>query len=108
MEFVLLNLLDVIFFIQITRIQNEPLFTQYQAQKSKVQRDLPLDGSIELERELWHGTSAESVKLICANEFNRSFAGKNGSLVAKNNCRIVLCFSLQIRVMQGSMKGDRN
>ena len=49
----------------------------YEAYKSRVTKDL--DGTnIQVERYLWHGTDSGSVQSICRNEFNRTFAGKNG------------------------------
>ncbi|XP_067945719.1 uncharacterized protein [Watersipora subatra] len=64
--------------IKILRIQNEELYTQYEAQKNKVKKELRDDNSYSIETQLWHGTSVESTKQICAHGFNRSFAGKNG------------------------------
>ena len=54
----------------------------YQAYKSKVTKELESTG-ILIERQLWHGTDESSVQLICQNEFNRSFAGKNGRFYLK-------------------------
>ncbi|XP_067946449.1 uncharacterized protein [Watersipora subatra] len=67
---------------RIERVQNKELYTQYEAQKSKVKRELRelLDGdSYTLEHQLWHGTTVESMRQICAHGFNRGFAGKNGN-----------------------------
>lgn len=36
------------------------------------------NGSLENERELFHGTKYESVKSINVHGFNRSFCGENG------------------------------
>ena len=55
----------------------------YEAFKSKVTRELGGSG-IPVERQLWHGTDEDSVQLICKNEFNRSFAGKNGRFFLEN------------------------
>ena len=67
---------------QISRVQNKELHQMYEAFKSKVTKEL--DGSgIPIERQLWHGTDESSVQLICQNEFNRSFAGKNGKFYLK-------------------------
>ena len=49
----------------------------YEAFKSKVSRELR-GTNITVERSLWHGTDSDSVQQICENEFNRSYAGKNG------------------------------
>ena len=51
----------------------------YDAWKSRVTKDLA-GTNIQVEQHLWHGTDAGSVQSICRNEFNRSFAGKNGML----------------------------
>ena len=32
----------------------------------------------QIERQLWHGTSPESIDSINTNGFNRSYCGKNG------------------------------
>ena len=53
---------------------------QYEAQKKKIRNELQTD-SVVLERSLWHGTDSETVKNICTNEFNRSFAGRNGEFI---------------------------
>ena len=58
-------------------MQNEELHQMYEAFKSKVTKELGGSG-IPVERQLWHGTDESSVHLICQNEFNRSFAGRNG------------------------------
>ena len=67
---------------QISRVQNRELHQMYQAFKSKVTKELESTG-ISIERQLWHGTDESSVQLICQNEFNRSFAGKNGRFYLK-------------------------
>ena len=62
---------------QIYRVQNVELHQMYEAFKSKISKELDGTG-FTIERSLWHGTDAGSAQLICQNEFNRSFAGKNG------------------------------
>lgn len=69
--------MSMLWFIQILRIQNEQLYAQYEAQKKKIRNELQTD-SVITERSLWHGTDSDTVKNICTNEFNRSYAGRNG------------------------------
>jgi len=38
--------------------------------------------SVENERLLWHGTAADIVKVICQRGFNRSYCGKNGTVLS--------------------------
>jgi len=38
--------------------------------------------SVENERLLWHGTSSDTVKVICHRGFNRSYCGKNGKVLS--------------------------
>jgi hypothetical protein len=56
-------------------VQNKVLLEQYQAKKKQLEEQNP-SGTMN-ERELWHGTSIESVDSINAHGFNRSFCGKN-------------------------------
>lgn len=63
-------------------MQNLELLAQYTVQKQKVKKELDSAGlTVEVERRLWHGTTADRVDKICRNEFNRSFAGKNGQIL---------------------------
>ena len=51
---------------------------QYLAQKKRTELTAT---STPVERLLWHGTDKDSAENIYKQEFNRSFAGKNGRLV---------------------------
>ena len=51
----------------------------YEACKERVEKNL-IGSGIRVERQLWHGTDAQSVQHICKNEFNRSYAGQHGKL----------------------------
>ena len=62
--------------MQIERIQNQALYTQYSAKRKQMsQQNTRKDN----ERVLWHGTAADAVKSINAHGFNRSYCGKNGN-----------------------------
>ena len=67
------------FFVQIERVQNPPLFKQYLIKKNEVERHMITNNSAE--RELFHGTSQSDAEKICADGFDRNFAGKNGNLL---------------------------
>lgn len=60
--------------LQIERIQNPELHTQYEAKKAQM---LKQNKGIELEKILWHGTSSDVIQNINREGFNRSFCGKN-------------------------------
>ena len=57
--------------VRIQRIQNPTLYWQYAVKKKSMKCS---------EKDLFHGTSKESLDQINAHGFNRSFAGKNGEL----------------------------
>jgi len=61
---------------QVERIQNPSLYQQYMIKKKDVEQQLTSPQPVE--RELFHGTSEEDAKKICAHGFDRGFAGKNG------------------------------
>ena len=61
---------------KIERIQNPRLYTAYQAAKKSMRGH-------DNELRLFHGTEAENVDSINANNFDRSFSGVHG--------RILLC-----------------
>lgn len=58
--------------VSIERIQNPQLYQAYQLRKVKMDRD---NGGSANERQLFHGTSPESVTKINTQGFNRSFSG---------------------------------
>ena len=60
-------------FIQIERIQNKTLYTQYAAKKKQINENNP--NQKQNERVLWHGTAADTVPSINAHGFNRSYCG---------------------------------
>lgn len=66
----------VFYQLQIERIQNQALYTQYAAKrKQMLQQNSHIKNN---ERELWHGTAADAVTSINHHGFNRSYCGKNG------------------------------
>ena len=64
--------------IKIQRIQNPALYGQYIARKKEMDKQNPKGH--QNERQLFHGTSADTVPKINLQGYNRSFAGKNGKL----------------------------
>ncbi|KAK3095761.1 hypothetical protein FSP39_018696, partial [Pinctada imbricata] len=60
---------------KIYRVQNPHLYQQYAAKRKSI---LERNGK-NPERWLWHGTSADTIKFIINNGFNRSYCGKNGT-----------------------------
>jgi len=65
-------------FYQIARIENPQLYERYAVMRE--QMTVNNGPSVENERLLWHGTSPDTVKIICQRGFNRSYCGKNGML----------------------------
>ncbi|TTI15323.1 Poly [ADP-ribose] polymerase 10 [Bagarius yarrelli] len=61
--------------IQVEKLLNRLLFSQYQLKKADMEQKV----RGEVERTLYHGTSEISVKEICIHGFNRSFCGKNAT-----------------------------
>ena len=59
----------------LTEIQNSKLFQQYQTRKESMERE---NETLSNEMRLWHGTSEDAMNNILANNFNRSYSGKNG------------------------------
>lgn len=59
---------------KIERIQNPYRYRSYVLRKQKMDQD---SGGCN-EKQLFHGTSAETTKAINAQGFNRNFCGKNG------------------------------
>ncbi|KAI8508653.1 positive regulation of interleukin-4-mediated signaling pathway [Branchiostoma belcheri] len=66
--------------VNIRRVQNPTLWSQYCAQRQKISLKNP---GINIEQELWHGSSADSCGKITYNGFNRSYAGLHGTLIGK-------------------------
>jgi len=63
---------------QIQRIENAQLYELYTTKRAHMNTaNGPL---VDNEKLLWHGTAAETVKIICHRGFNRSFCGKNGKI----------------------------
>uniref|UniRef100_A0A6F9DML3 Poly [ADP-ribose] polymerase n=1 Tax=Phallusia mammillata TaxID=59560 RepID=A0A6F9DML3_9ASCI len=69
--------------IKVERIQNPPLYEQYQLKKKDVARHMITKHPVE--RELFHGTSEEDANSICAHGFDRGFAGKHATLYGKGS-----------------------
>jgi len=61
--------------LQIERIQNLNLWNCYQTKKKTMDAK---NGHKDNEKQLFHGTDADSVPHVNQNGFNRSYAGKNG------------------------------
>ena len=64
--------------VQIQRIQNRVLYSQYAARKKVMDDNNP--GRQQNERKLFHGTRADTCPKVNEQGFNRSFAGVNGKL----------------------------
>eukprot|EP00931_Biecheleriopsis_adriatica_P034307 TRINITY_DN19822_c0_g1_i1.p1 TRINITY_DN19822_c0_g1~~TRINITY_DN19822_c0_g1_i1.p1 ORF type:complete len:579 (-),score=108.18 TRINITY_DN19822_c0_g1_i1:24-1760(-) len=64
----------------VFRIENAVQTAVYEALKSTMQQQRK-DGQAPLEQELWHGTSWTFVTKILKQGFNRSFAGRHGTLL---------------------------
>ncbi|CAH1257722.1 PARP14 [Branchiostoma lanceolatum] len=65
---------------QIEKVQNPTLWKQYCVQKEKIGQKNP---NRQNERELWHGSPAESCVKISHHGFNRSYAGMNATMYGK-------------------------
>lgn len=65
--------------VSIQRLQNPVLYQQYTVRKREMDRRNP-KGHMN-ERWLWHGTSSDTHDKINTQGFNRSFAGKNGTVL---------------------------
>jgi len=63
--------------LEILRIQNKSLYIQFEFQKRRSQKNI--QSGRELVQTLWHGTERHVIDQITSNNFNRSFAGKNGT-----------------------------
>ena len=62
--------------VKIQRVQNPGLYAIYQEKKMLMEQVNPPD--IKNERQLFHGTDAESAMKINTQGFNRTYAGKHG------------------------------
>lgn len=65
--------------IKIERIQNPALYLQFIGRKKEMDKHNPKGH--QNERSLFHGTSVDTCPKINQNGFNRSFAGKNGTVI---------------------------
>ena len=65
--------------VEIQRIQNPALYLQFIGRKKEMDRRNP--PGHQNERQLFHGTAADSCPKINHNGFNRAFSGKNGKTV---------------------------
>ncbi|XP_040214268.1 protein mono-ADP-ribosyltransferase PARP14-like isoform X2 [Rana temporaria] len=63
--------------LKILRVQNRDLWLNYQIKKQNIDSK---NGSTTNEKELFHGTDFNSIQHVNHNGFNRSYAGKNGTL----------------------------
>ncbi|CAK8690930.1 unnamed protein product [Clavelina lepadiformis] len=67
----------------IERIQHPALYKQYVIKKNDVEKHM--SSCKPVERELFHGTSAGDAEKICADGFDRGFAGKNATVYGKGS-----------------------
>jgi len=75
-----LNPTLLVCFYQITRVENARLYGLFAMMRDHM---VAVNGaSVENERILWHGTAADTVKIICQHGFNCSYCGKNGTLLS--------------------------
>lgn len=65
-------------YFQVEKLMNKLLYNQYRLKKASMEHS---SSEPEVERTLYHGTSETSVKEICIHGFNRSFCGKNGTVL---------------------------
>nr|XP_009859537.1 uncharacterized protein LOC100185617 isoform X2 [Ciona intestinalis] len=65
--------------VQIDRIQKPVLYRQYAAMREEVRSHVTADHLVE--RELFHGTTLDVYEQILNTGFNRSYAGKNGTML---------------------------
>jgi len=62
----------------VIRVQNRPLFLLYQAAAKVMKADYAGTRlETRIEKQLWHGTSSDTVLDITRHGFNRSYCGKN-------------------------------
>ncbi|XP_078489441.1 protein mono-ADP-ribosyltransferase PARP15-like [Ciona intestinalis] len=65
--------------VQIDRIQKPVLYRQYAAMREEVRSHVTAGHLVE--RELFHGTTSDVSEQILNTGFNRSYAGKNGTML---------------------------
>ncbi|XP_018429790.1 PREDICTED: poly [ADP-ribose] polymerase 15-like [Nanorana parkeri] len=62
--------------LKIQRVQNRDLWLNYQIKKQNIDSK---NGSTNNEKELFHGTDANSIQHVNHNGFNRSYAGRHAA-----------------------------
>ncbi|XP_076115159.1 protein mono-ADP-ribosyltransferase PARP14-like isoform X1 [Mytilus galloprovincialis] len=65
--------------LQILRVQNRHLFSQFNVKQKELQQKNGTDSELLL----WHGTSKDCIDKIINNGFNRSYCGRNGTAYGK-------------------------
>ena len=60
-------------------MENPHLYNLYSVMRDQMNHANGSD--VENERLLWHGTSSDTVSIICNRGFNRSYCGKNGTVL---------------------------
>uniref|UniRef100_H2YWJ9 PARP catalytic domain-containing protein n=1 Tax=Ciona savignyi TaxID=51511 RepID=H2YWJ9_CIOSA len=65
--------------IKVEQIQNQTLYRQYAAKREEVRNHVTQ--GVQVEQELFHGTTEDVCEKIWKGGFNRSYAGKNGEKV---------------------------
>uniref|UniRef100_H2YRT1 Poly [ADP-ribose] polymerase n=1 Tax=Ciona savignyi TaxID=51511 RepID=H2YRT1_CIOSA len=63
--------------IKVEQIQNQTLYRQYAAKREEVRNHVTQ--GVQVEQELFHGTTEDVCEKIWKGGFNRSYAGKNGT-----------------------------
>ncbi|KAL8581665.1 hypothetical protein ACOMHN_049221 [Nucella lapillus] len=66
--------------VEITRIQNQVLYQQYQLKKMQMETQNHAVADVCNERLLWHGTAKNATDNINNYGFNRSYCGKNATV----------------------------
>ncbi|XP_063788866.1 protein mono-ADP-ribosyltransferase PARP14-like [Pseudophryne corroboree] len=62
--------------LKIERIQNKDLWMNYDIKKQSINTK---NGTTNNERQLFHGTDANSIQIVIHNGFNRGYAGRNAA-----------------------------
>ena len=65
--------------IALKRIQNPRLLKQYSTFKDNMKQEISDECQLNLERQLFHGTTKEACDAINHQGFNKIYAGKNGN-----------------------------
>ena len=99
---------NLLFPLQIERLQNQSLYTQYAAKrKQMIQQNSHRNDN---ERMLWHGTSAGPIDSINAHGFNRSYCGGTIHHIFRKTtpCRICepkrVVWLIKSRIMQSELR----